>query len=152
MGETRYAINIPNVALPPVNWDYVPPFVVLQQLCDSLGCCISYRLDNDSVLISRIRVGGALPPGSISTESPTIDSPERPDSIVLVGAPVRFQARFLLEPVGLDWDKLWRPIDALSYRPEDPPDPENPWRYSFPPGFGVLPETDRLTRFQAQDL
>lgn len=152
MGETRYTIDVPNVAFPPCNWDYTTPAAALQSLAEALGCRVIYRLDTDSVLVCPLGKGAALPPGSISAEAPGLDLPERPDRITLVGAPIRYQARFRLQAVGKDWDGLYRPIDALTYRPVDPPDPASPWRYAFGPGFPNLPETDRLTRLQAIEL
>lgn len=146
MGETRYQIDVPNSALPPINWDYQTPAVALQQLCDSLGCRIVYRLDTDSVLITPAGQGGPLPPGALYSDSPGLNLPERPDSIVCVGAPIRWQLRLRLEAVGRDWDGLYRPLDALSYKPA------NGWGASAPPYFANVTATDRLTRLQALDL
>jgi len=121
LGEQRYTINLPAVAVnPPVQWEHVPPAQALASLADSLGCRVIYRLDTDSVLLTQPGDGQALPPGSIQSDGPTLDSPERPDRIVIVGQPIRYQARFKLEAVGEDWNGEIKPIAELSYAPDVP--------------------------------
>ncbi len=125
MGETRYTLLIPESPLhllPPIDWDYVNPAQALQQLCDSLGCRIVYQLDPsggrlDRVLIVPQGVGADLPDGPISHDAPSFSNLKRPDSIVLVGAPVRFQIRMQLQAVGEEWNGRLVPIEALSYAP-----------------------------------
>jgi len=125
MGEARYRIDLPPEApsSPPVQWDHVPPAQALASLAESMGCVVVYRLDEDSVLVTRKGDGAALPLGSIQSDGPTLDGPERPDRLVIVGQPIRYQARFLLEAVGEDWDGSIRPIAELSYAPAVPAAP-----------------------------
>jgi hypothetical protein len=141
MGETRYEIDLPpgltkaqgeqfdleNPAWigvtpttgtnPPVNWVQETPAVALQNLCEQFGRRVIYQLRTDSILIAIPGRGGELPGGSISSEAPSIDSPEVPSGVAVVGAPTRYQARFLLEAVGEEWDGSYRAIDELSYKP-----------------------------------
>lgn len=119
MGEKNYRIILPNVAvLPPVQWDYAVPANALASLCDSLGCRVILRLDTDTVLIAPLGSGELLPTtGSIRSDCPELDLPERPDSLVVVGQPTRHDVRLLLEAVADDWDDVIRPNDALDYAP-----------------------------------
>ncbi len=120
MGETGYEILLPDVGLPPCDWDHDNPAQLLSALCESLGCRVLYRIDTDSVLIAPVGEGGPLPTGgwSISKASPSFNAPAGPSTILLAGAPIRYQARFALQAVGLDWDGHYRPIEYLSYAPE----------------------------------
>src|ERR1041385_755912 len=119
MGESRYQIILPSAStgLPEVNWDYINPAAALEHLCQSLGCRVIYRIDTDSVLIAPLGVGADLPAGAISREAPSLGIPPMPDWLMLVGAPVRYQCRILLEPVAEDWDGQLRPINEVSYAP-----------------------------------
>lgn len=147
MGEQGYTILAPNSFFPPVSWDYCNPAAALSQLCEQLGCRVVYRLDTDSVLIVPLgNPGPDLPEGSLYAEGPSLDSPEAPDSILLVGAPTRYQGRFKLEAVGKDWDGLYRPLNALSYRPV------NGWESCGPSTYAQVVATPRLTYLQSIDL
>lgn len=117
MGERNYEIHLPVAALPTVNWDAINPAQALSSLVNSLGCHVIYRLDTDSVLIAPVGIGADLPEGSMSHEGASIKVPARPDSIVLIGSPIKYQGRFILEPVGKDWDGQIRNIELLSYAP-----------------------------------
>lgn len=141
--EPGAVVRVPELTYPPVNWDYIPPAQALAQLVEPMGCRICYRLDSDTVLIMPLGEGEPLPDGSISSEAPSFDDPERPDKIVLVGDYVRFQGRFLMQAVGKDWDGLYRPLDALSYKPA------NGWPTCASPTFPGIEATDRLTKLQA---
>jgi len=120
MGETNYKIVLPGQVgeLPPVDWDHDNPAQVLSALVEAMGCRVIYQLGTDSVLIAPIGVGDPLPPGSIAREGPSLKAPPAPSAILLSGAPQRFQARFRLYPVGLDWDGRYRPIQYLTYAPK----------------------------------
>lgn len=118
MGETGYVITgFDDSARPAVHWDWTNPAQALSSLVNGQGCRVIYRLDTDTVLIAAAGVGAILPPGSISHEAPTVKVPARPDSLLLIGAPIRYQARFVLEAVGQEWDKSLQPIELLSYVP-----------------------------------
>jgi hypothetical protein len=127
MGERNYRIDAPNIAypLPAIAWDYDNPAQVLARLCESLGCRVVYRPDADAVWIVRIGTGAELPeggPGVLYRDSPGMAAPARPDSILLVGAPIKYDTEWALEAVGEEWDGRLKPIESLSYAPE--PDPQ----------------------------
>jgi hypothetical protein len=134
MGERRYSVIVPEGfrnnpaafdpanpapgAYPPVDWWQTPPAQALEALAMSIGCVVAYRPHDDSVLIAPQGEGAFLPTdGSIASESPTLDPPERPDKIVLTGTPTRFQARFVLEAMGLEWTTEYKLLKDLSYKP-----------------------------------
>ncbi len=141
MGEKRYTIDLPpgldrevgrkfaaknppwigvipvTGTNPPVNWESETPAVALQNLCELFGRHVIYQLATDSILIAIPGRGNPLPDGSIARETPSIKAPEIPSGVGVVGGPTKYQARFLLEAVGEEWDGSYRPIDQLSYAP-----------------------------------
>lgn len=122
MGERNYRIDAPNQAhpLPAIQWDHDNPAQALSRLCDTLGCRVIYRPDTDTVWVVPIGKGQGLPegdPGVLYRDAPGIKTPSRPDSITLVGAPVKYQVEWVLEAVGEEWDGRLKPIDSLSYAP-----------------------------------
>jgi hypothetical protein len=94
------------------------PSEALAQLCDKYGCRIVLHL-NGRVKIEKTGEGKKLALGATGLDGGiAVDSPEVPDKLVLVTAPVRWQYDFDLEPVGLDVDGSIKLIDELSYKPE----------------------------------
>jgi hypothetical protein len=142
MGEKGYDVTgLPGVTWPEVAWDYTLPSEALAQLCDKYGCRIVLHL-NGRVKIEKTGEGKKLALGATGLDGGiAVDSPEVPDKLVLVTAPVRWQYDFDLEPVGLDVDGSIKLIDELSYRPE------KGWAKSDVPNFNdvadvVKPGTD----------
>lgn len=134
MGETSYDVSaLDPKALPTVEWDVTNPAGALQGLVESLGCVIVYRPDTDSVLIAKRGEGQNLPGGALMAETPSVEVKDRPSKIVLHGAPTRYQVRFALEAVGMDFDGSIKPIDKLSYRPSS-----GVWTSCSPPLFASL--------------
>lgn len=125
MGERGYRIDAPNAAypLPAIQWDFENPAQALSRLCETLGCRVVYRPDSDTVWVVPMGVGADLPdpgPGTICRDSPGLATPSRPDAILVVGAPTKFEVEWVLEAVGEEWDGRLKPIDALSYAPATP--------------------------------
>lgn len=138
MGERTYDIAaIPSNDYPEVKWEAAVPAVELQNLAERYGCRVVYRPDVDGVLIAKLGVGAQLPDGLLDSDNLGIDPPEPPGRIVVYGAPVRYQVRFELEAVGLDFDGVVRPIDDLSYTPAQG------WESAGPP-FPFSPGTQFL--------
>src|ERR1700676_48465 len=121
----------------PVNWDYVNPAHSLEQLCSQYGRRIVYRTDTNTVAIVQMGVGAELPgdPNPISSEGPSITNLMVPDSLLLVGGPIRWQIRMQLEAVGEEWNGQLRPIDQLSYAP---PNKTRPWKATLYPSNVVM--------------
>lgn len=118
MGEVDFTVLMPDDFFPEVRWDAgTNPASALQQLAEDHGCVVCYEPLSDSVLVVPKGVGDALPAGSVAMAGPTFQALPRPDSIFLVGAPVRHQTRMRCEAVGEDWDGTILPINFLSYAP-----------------------------------
>jgi hypothetical protein len=130
MNETNYVVNMPDdfFSIPQVNWDHINPAQALQTLCSQFNRRIIYRIDTNTVLIDEYGKGSDLTGGifesSYSKDSPVVSNLQRPDSIVLIGAPERYQILLDLVAVGEEWDGSIRPIDLLSYAPEVNSDPQ----------------------------
>lgn len=110
---------LPNESRPYVKWDYANPSDALEKLCDDLGCDIVPDFINPRIQIVERGSGVTLPvsPAPISTGAGIAGS-AWPGSVVAVGAPIEFQARFLLEAVGLDrTDDTYKPLAQLPYYP-----------------------------------
>lgn len=119
MGEANFKVDkLPNDSRPRVEWDVTNAANALATLCDSLGCRVVMHIDS-SIEIEVVGVGKELPVGgfSIADNTGTIDPPERPGKLKVVGAITRFQTDFNLFPVGLDTDGKIKPIEELSYAP-----------------------------------
>lgn len=102
---------------PPVNWTGTPPAAALANLCEKYGRRIVPSLSTNALSVLLPGTGADLPPGSIAKLSPSINSPQTPTGVLVLGSPTIFQDRLPMEPVGLEWDGSFRPIDTLSYAP-----------------------------------
>lgn len=120
MGEKNFEVkNLPNITRPEVEWDFSNAASALASLCDLLGCRVVMHI-NSTVTLERTGIGKPLPLGnlSIADNSGSIDPPERPGKLKVVGGLTRFQVDFNLFPVGLDTDGTIKPIEELSYKPK----------------------------------
>jgi hypothetical protein len=119
MGEDDYDVSaLPNNARPEIDWSYQNPAEALQQLCDKLGCRVTYVVDTDSVTIVAIGQGADLPDNGQQTFiSSGAQPPQMPSALTLVGGPTIYQGYLPLEAVGVDTNGQVLPIGQLSYRP-----------------------------------
>jgi hypothetical protein len=141
MGERNYSINLPqglpasagqqverllrpgenfpqSLANPPVVWDRTNPAAALARMCEEYGCRVIYQPNLDRTLIAPLGEGQSLPDGPCEMIAPSLDSPETPVAVAVAGAPIKWQWRFILEPVGREWDGTYLPINQLSYAPD----------------------------------
>lgn len=126
MGEQDYDVSqVPNFGIDPavpirpqVEWRADNPAEALGRLCDELGCRIVLELDNH-VRIVRHAEGAALPALSGVDRQLTFTRGGVPNVLRAVCAPIRYQAMFALEAVGIETDaaRTIKPIDELSYKP-----------------------------------
>jgi hypothetical protein len=118
MGESEFDVSgLPNESRPEIDWDHAHPAQELARLAEQLGCRVVLDLDS-RVSLAPAGFGADLPDTQTQrTVNFGIDPPTRPDSLLLVGAPTRFQSRFRLEAVGLEQTGEIEPIDNLSYKP-----------------------------------
>lgn len=132
MGESGYDVSrLDNTARPEVDWQRVNPAQELQSLCDGLGTLVIYNPIANRVELWPIGQGGGLPPDAdIIDQSSPATIAENPGQIRVIGGPIRFQSRFSLgEPLGYETDGKLKPIDDLSYKPE------NGWENASPTIF-----------------
>lgn len=117
MGEVRFDVSqLPNETRPYVEWASDNPAEMLNRLVEPLGCRVVLGLDN-RVRICLLGTGANLPTTRIMGGGFGFDPPEKPDAIKVVCAPTQFQARIVLEAVGLDTDGTVKLIKDLSYNP-----------------------------------
>jgi hypothetical protein len=119
MGEENYDVSaLPNSSRPEVNWSWTNPAEALQQLCEGLGCRVTYVVDSDSVTIVTIGQGNTLPDNGQQTfASEGLVPAQPPSALILTGGPTIFQGYIPLEAVGVDTDGSIKPIALLSYAP-----------------------------------
>lgn len=117
MGETNYDISqLPNTTRPAVNWVDANPAEELTRLCEPLGCHVVLGTDN-RVRICLLGSGQSLSTTRIMSGGYGFDPPEMPDSLEFVAGQTVYQARLLLEAIGLDLDGIYKPLKDLSYNP-----------------------------------
>lgn len=142
MGEKRYdtealdqledtkGLKYRKKVRPEVHWDRIPPAQALNELVTPLGYRVCLGWD-DRVRICKYGEGELLPTDDLMTGGFDADLPEVPDSITVVGGITYHESLWELEPVGLDLDGEWKPIDHLSYTPSE----KYGWLLSDPPNF-----------------
>lgn len=131
---------------PPVVWDYTPPAEALARLCEQYGRRVVYQPNTDRVIIAQLGDGEDIPDRPCEVDTPSLEAPRIPSSVCVAGSQVRMQARFLLEPVGKEWDGRYVPINDLSYAPD------GGWGTCPPPSFIGVKGTQRLAVIEAQGL
>lgn len=119
MGEQGYDVSqVPSNVYPTVDWDYAVPAQALANLADQLGCHVVLRIDG-TVAVLPTGSGQELPyTPNLLADSLTIDPPESPDSLAVVGAATRYQFDLPLMAVGWDVDGTVKPLAQLSYAPQ----------------------------------
>ncbi len=127
MGESGFDVGqLPNTALPTVEWDGDLPAEALAQICDDLGCRVVLTLAN-KVKLCPVGVGAQLPEDDlVIDDSLTIDPLEQPDKMAVLCGRDRFQVDLQLEAVGLNNDNTIQPVDSLLYKPANGWGAENP--------------------------
>jgi hypothetical protein len=131
MGEQNYDVSaLPNQPRPEIDWSWHNPAEALQQLCEGLGCRVTYVIDSDSVAVVTVGQGNSLPDNGLQTfVSAGVNPPNTPSSLKLVGGPAVYQGFIPLEAVGIDKDGSIKPIDDLTYTPPKGWANENPDKF-----------------------
>lgn len=144
MGERRYMVgDLPNDARPQKDWSYAGAAQELASLCDALGCRVVLGTDN-RVRIRKIGEGEPLPENGLEMNpSFNFDAPEKPESLLFVGGPTVYEAKWTLEAVGLDTDGDVKLIADLSYNPSGEGE-ENGWQTEVPGFFTSLDDGEQL--------
>lgn len=122
--------------LPEINWVAANPAQALAELIEPFGCVLVFRPIANDVVIRRIGEGLPLPDLDVESYTPTLDLPETPARVTVVGSEIAYTGAFLLEAVGQEPSGKILPIDDLSYKPA------NGWGTTSPPNFGNLTVPD----------
>jgi hypothetical protein len=133
MGETSYTLGgLDEAATPRVDWEEANAAQALEAMCHELGCVVVWRPDGRNGAVRVVKRGEGEPPagGVVLQDAPSLAATPRPEAIRLFSAPIQYQVRLLLEPVGYDFDHSIKPIDQLSYKPT------NGWVDGGPPRWG----------------
>lgn len=116
MGEEIDSSVVPNLARPMVQWDYANAAQELDRLVTSLGCRVTINNDSE-IVICQGGVGADLPTALARSVSVGVDPPDKPDFIIVVATPTRYESAFQMVPVGEEMDGTIVPINQLSYTP-----------------------------------
>ena len=117
MNEPAFDVSqVPNDLLPECLWDSDNAAEALDELANRLGCRVVLGADN-VVRVCRVGVGAELPQDGVLRASVVLDPPDPPDSVAVLGGPLRYQVDLLLEAVGLETNGVVTPIDDLNYKP-----------------------------------
>ena len=145
MGQTDYDVSLlPDEPRPGIEWDVSNPAQALSALCELLGCRIAPAFDNKAVIV-KLGEGNELPDGLAfgrTDLNEVLDPPEKPDALMLLGAPAEFQADLELEAVALEASGKYVLLDDASYKPA------GGWTLDDQDDFYAI--TDRKTRALAQ--
>ncbi|QDU06839.1 hypothetical protein [Gimesia aquarii] len=131
--EKNKKISYRKKVRPEVHWDRIPPAQALNDLLTPLGYRVCLGWD-DIVRIEKQGVGALLPTEDLMSGGFDAELPETPDSVTVLGGITMHEALWELEPVGLDLDGDWRPINHLSYAPFDSQGNAE-WEFSIPPNY-----------------
>lgn len=118
MGEVGYEIGDLPETYPAVNWYHQNPAQILAQLVDSVGFRVVYQPHKDRVLIAKLGETAGVPKLPLIEEQPTVNPPDPPNTIEVVGGLTWYCDYLPLEAVGMEEDGRIRAIDNLSYMPE----------------------------------
>lgn len=119
MGEFDYDVSLlPNNARPEIAWDVANPAVELARLTRALGCKIVLRTDN-RVALSPTGAQAELPLGYYTAYSEGIAAESVPDIVKVYAGSTIIQSKLKLRAVGIETDGTLKPIDELSYKPDD---------------------------------
>lgn len=136
LGQASYDVSqLPDTPRPYIEWDVANPGRALSDLCELLGCRIAPGFDNKAFIV-RLGSGTTLTtgPGSgIVDINESLDPPEKPEVLMVVGGPAEFQADFELEAVALEPNGEYVELDSASYKPDDG------WSYDATDTFEGLP-------------
>jgi hypothetical protein len=142
-----------------VDWEDENPAQALARLADTFALRVVYDPVSDKVLVVPAGQGAQLPVGFRESRGANIDVPAvPPGGIGIVGAPVKYQVRLLLEAVALEWSggplgKLWVPLDKVSYAPRKGElGRERPWDFTGPGLHSDVIPTDELSFAEARAL
>lgn len=135
MGEPGLdASRLPNDARPRKAWRAANARDELDRLCAELGCVIVFDAGSDSAALWPVGEGADIPSAwqPVEQRSSVAVLPPWPDELRAIGGPALFQSAFRLgDPQGYDEDGSLKPLDQLSYKPEDGWGQLEPYDFTF---------------------
>lgn len=153
LGETGYDVSAAPNTLddpPEVVWDHVHVVEALSSLLQVLGLDLVLRLTNGNpVRIVVPGVGDPLPTTDRQDYRPTAAGIAVPASIALIGGETQIEMLLETEPVGIDDDDQWKPVDDLDMTPADGWLLENPEHFSGITGASDAEKKRRVDKARA---
>lgn len=115
----QQGFRFPQSICQPTIWNGLPPAVALQQLCDQFGRRVVYDCLTNKVSVVRQGSGRTLPTTglSIAKKAPELTARAKPHGGLVIGAPIKFTCRLLLQPMCEEWNGHYVPANTVSYAP-----------------------------------
>lgn len=127
MGEATADVSaLPTTIYPEVRWDCVKPVDAIEQLLETYGYSVALNFGSEPVKVVQLGVGTTLPATNVTVPSITFDPKIRPRWVRVDFGESVMQCRFKLEPVAMEVDGTWVPLDNASYKPADGWEREDP--------------------------
>lgn len=119
IGESKFDVTgLPNDVFPEIDWDNENPAQALANLAQKLNCAVALDPLSNRVRVVRLGQGQPLRQTAQTLEGEvTVDPGDPPGEISILGARIKWQQDFELEPVGLDVGGKIVPIEKLTYTP-----------------------------------
>lgn len=133
LGEKNFDVSkVDDKIRPEVHWCNSKVYLEADALCSRLGCRLIHNL-NDTYSVVPVGVGDPVKiKDGIKTYTQGITLPVGPDSFEATFKP-RYEVDIRLKAVGIEEDGTLKPIDELSYAPD------NGWNGEYPGEFsGVM--------------
>lgn len=146
-------VNLPESGTNPrIEWNAENPAAALARLADEFGRVVVFDPIKRFIKIVPPGDGAELPSGTGCTISlgAGVRAKAKPDFLCVLGAPVEWQLRLRLYPVGREWDGRYIPIENLSYRPVPVGTAYKAWDFADPSTLGGVRATARQTEDQAK--
>lgn len=144
LGETVYSTaGLPTTPRPEAHWDAASPATELRKLCDLFGCVICLNPQTNYVEIKERETGGTLPSSQKRSNQYSLIESARPQKFVVVGEPLKFQSKFVLEAVGIDTDGAIEELADLAYIPA------GGWGGEHPAFFSGVASASRTLAFES---
>jgi len=144
LGETTADVSaLPNDIYPAVAWRCDNVVEVAEALFTEFGYSVALGFGSEAVTAVKLGTGATLSTTDAMVVSATIDDKFSPRYVRNCFADSAAQVRLMLEPVGLDTDGTWVPIDDLSFAPAE--------GWANVPPVSLLGPTDALTDDQKKD-
>ena len=117
IGVSADVSAVDTIEKPEVTFDHDRVVTELEELLEQRGYVCSYQLDG-SYKVYRVGTGAVMPnDGDVVNFANSINPPELPYKLRVVGDHTKVQSKFKTIPVGLDTDGQLKPVNDLSYKP-----------------------------------